>query len=209
MRKKFFSIEETLRFAWDMMRDNIGLFFKIFLVNLALAAIHILNGIFFGTPEGNLSTTGGFFSILLSFLEVIINLGFLGIFLNLHDKKDTSIDDIFSKYKMFFRYLAASVLYALIVLGGLLLLIVPGIIWGIKFRYFRYLIVDKNLGPIAALKKSAEITQGAKLDLYIFGLIAFVLQILGLMTFGVGLFFIVPVIWMAETFIYRKLVARK
>ena len=209
MKKKPFSIEEALRFAYDMMRDNIGLFFKIFLINLFLFTVGILINNYFIIPGTNdITTTGNFLIFLLYVLEIIVNIGFLGIFLNLHDKKKTSIEDVFSKYKMFFKYFIASFLYALIVMGGLILFIVPGIIWGIKFRYFKFLIVDKNLDPITALKKSAEITQGVKLDLYIFGLIMFVLQIAGLMTFGIGLFFIIPVVWMAETFIYRKLAVR-
>ncbi|MEA3324508.1 MAG: hypothetical protein U9Q37_05135 [Euryarchaeota archaeon] len=59
------------------------------------------------------------------------------------------------------------ILYGFIVVGGLILLTIPGIIWAIKFQFFDYLIVDKGLGPIDALEKSSEITRGVKWDLFI------------------------------------------
>ena len=48
--------------------------------------------------------------------------------LRLSDKENAGYADLFSCFPLFFKYLIGSILYGLIVIGGLLLLIIPGII---------------------------------------------------------------------------------
>ena len=85
------------------------------------------------------------------------------------------------------------------------MLIVPGIIWAIKFQYYGYFIVDKGLGPIKALEASSELTDGIKWDLFLFGLLLFCINILGLLCLLIGSFATVPTTMLAYTFVYRKL----
>ena len=184
-----------------------GLFFRMALIRILFFVIGFTIGKFYSDGNGGTSTTGDILSVVLTIVEIVINLGFLGIYFNLYKKEKTGLNKIFSNYKLFFKAFFGALLYTLIVIGGILLLIVPGVIWGIKYRYFIYLIVDENLGPIQALKKSAKITQGAKLDLYIFGLVRYLIFIFSLLTFGVGFFFTIPLIYMSEIFIYHKLKA--
>ena len=105
----------------------------------------------------------------------------------------------------FFDYLIGSILYGLIVVVGLILLIIPGIIWAIKFQFFDYLIVDKGLGPIDALEKSSDITRGVKWDLFAFGILLAIINILGFLCLVVGLFVTIPVTLVAMAFVYREL----
>ncbi|MFH0792198.1 MAG: DUF975 family protein, partial [bacterium] len=87
------------------------------------------------------------------------------------DNREGSFSDIYSCYPLFWKYLASSLLYGLIVFGGMILLIIPGIIWAYKFFFSQYLVIDKGLGPIAALKESSRITKGHKWNLFVFSLI--------------------------------------
>ena len=86
-------------------------------------------------------------------------------------------------------------------------MIVPGIIWAIKFQFFSYFIVDKEVGPIEALKKSAAITKGAKWDLFVFGALLGLINLAGALCVVVGLFATIPTTMVAIAFIYRKLLA--
>jgi uncharacterized membrane protein len=99
----------------------------------------------------------------------------------------------------------ASLLYGLIVLGGFILLIVPGIIWCLKFSQYKYFIVEKNAGPVEALKLSAQATDGAKWKLFSFGFVCLGINLLGLICLGVGVLFTAPLTMVAMAFIYRKL----
>jgi len=134
--------------------------------------------------------------------------GFLKVTLRFCDQEKGRLSDLFSQYRLFFKYFLAYILYGLIVLGGIILFIIPGIIWAIKFQFFPYLIIDKKLGPIEALKQSAAITQGVKWQLWVFSLATGVVNIIGALLLIVGLFVTIPVTMLATAFVYRKLLAR-
>jgi len=87
------------------------------------------------------------------------------------------------------------------------LLIIPGIIWAIKFYFFSYLIVDKGLGPIEALKRSSAITDGSKWDLFLLGLLLFGINLIGAIPFFLGWFVTIPISMVATAFVYRKLLS--
>ena len=53
---------------------------------------------------------------------------------------------LFGDLPTFWRYLAVNFLFLLIILGGLLLLVIPGIVWSVKYQFAPFLIVDRNLG---------------------------------------------------------------
>lgn len=78
----------------------------------------------------------------------------------------------------------------------------------IKLQFYSYFIVDKNAGPIEALKKSWAITRGVKWDLFLFGLLLGLITLAGLLALVVGLFVAIPVGLLANTYVYRKLLAR-
>jgi uncharacterized membrane protein len=82
---------------------------------------------------------------------------------------------------------------------------VPGIIWAIKCPMFGYLIIDRDMPPVAALKKSVEITKGAKWDIFLLGLLFLGIIILGVLACVVGLFAAIPTVMVAHAFVYRKL----
>jgi len=111
------------------------------------------------------------FAIMTSAVGVIINMGFIKFCLDYVDNRQDGFADIYSSYPLFWKYLGTSILYGLIVTGGLFLLIIPGFIWAYKFYFSQYLVIDKGLSPIAALKESSRITNGHKWNLFIFSII--------------------------------------
>ena len=135
-------------------------------------------------------------------------MGLIKIALRFCDKEKGEFAELFSCFPLFFKYLFGSILCMLIVLGGMILLIIPGIIWSIKFQFFTYFIIDKGLGPIEALKRSSAITKGAKWDLFIFGLLLGLINLLGALCLLVGLFATIPTTIVAMAFVYRKLLAQ-
>jgi uncharacterized membrane protein len=72
-------------------------------------------------------------------------------------------------------------------------------------QYTTYLIVDKNLGPIEAIKKSWSVTRGNTWNLFFFGILLGLINILGMVCLLVGLFITIPLGMLATTFVYRKL----
>lgn len=205
MSAKRFSKGEAIKFGWNAMGNNL-VFFVLFLL-----VVWIISGFFsfLGSPIWGphivffpfaFTFVGWIFSIFVS-MAVIKT----GLRLSAATGEKAEISDTWSGYPLFFHYLVGGILYGLIVLAGIILLIVPGIIWGIKYSMFGYLIMDQEMTPVAAIKKSGEITKGAKWDLFLLGLLFIGITILGALACVVGLFAAIPTIWVAHAFVYRKL----
>ncbi len=200
-----FIISEAVQFGWNTTKSNIGFFIGLLIV---AGLIQYVPDIIATTIEADAPFLSSIILIASYVLSMIVMMGLIKIFLRFCDGEKGGFSDLLSCYPLFFKYLVGSILYGLIVSLGLILLILPGIIWAIKFYFFDYLIIDKGLGPIDALEKSSEITRGVKLDLFTFGILLGILNLLGLLCLLVGLFVTIPVTMVATAFVYRKLVPK-
>lgn len=138
-------------------------------------------------------------------INTIVAIGFTKIALDLIYKRKTELILIFTQWKYFWRYLGASILYGLIVIGGLIILVVPGIIWAIKYSYYSYAIVDKDMGIMESLRESGKITMGHKGQLFWFKIVLFLVQLLGVIALGVGYLVSCPVSVLADGWVYKRL----
>ena len=199
-----FSKREAISFGWNLTKNNFG-FFVLLLILVAVIYV-VLNSIQY-LAKGK-SPLILILYLIETIIRTIITMGLIKISLKFCDNEKAKISDLFSAYPLFLKYLIGSILYALIILGGLILLIIPGIIWSIQFQFFGYLIVDKGLGPIEALKESARITKGNKWNLFLFGILLGLIKILGALALLVGLFVTIPTAMIANAFVYRKLLSQ-
>jgi uncharacterized membrane protein len=93
-------------------------------------------------------------------------------------------------------------------MGGFLLFIVPGIIWAVKYHLCFYFVVDKGLGPIAAIKASGRTTMGVKWELFGFGIVCAMINMLGMLCLIIGVFATYPTVVVAYALVYRQLLAQ-
>jgi uncharacterized membrane protein len=84
----------------------------------------------------------------------------------------------------------------------------PGIYFAIRFYFFIYFIVDKKAGIIESLKRSWEITKGQAWNLFLFNLVLFGINLLGVICFLIGLLVTLPITGVATAFVYRKLLSQ-
>ena len=205
MTTKVFSIDEALRFGWNTTKSNLGFFVGLLVISCLLLIIPLT--IAMGALEVN-TFLGIILHIADFVLTILIAMGLVKIVLRFCDQEKGKFSDLFSQYRLFFKYLVTSILYFLIVFGGMLLFIIPGIIWSIQFWFFDYFVIDKGLRPMEALKKSSAITQGVKWKLFVFSMATILINILGALLLLVGLFVTIPTTMLAWAFIYRKLLAQ-
>ena len=201
-----FSKAEALRFGWETLKAHL-----IFLVGLMLLILG-LNAL----PEiGRWQTLEAAPLLALVWtlcgylIQMATQMGLVRISLRLVDGRQPRYGELFGDLPTFWRYVAVNFLFLLIILGGLLLLVVPGIIWSVKYQFAPFLIVDRNLRLKEAFKESAGITSGVKKEVFLFFLLVLGINLLGLMAFAVGLFVTLPATMIAYTFVYRKLLERK
>jgi uncharacterized membrane protein len=197
MSNNIFEPINPIRFGWNTLKSNRQFFVVLMVIVTALYYIPALIQIMFlskaiSPPEAfSLEMIAIFSVIIYVIIYQVVELGLLSITLDFRDGKSPEIEDLFSNYRLFLKYFAASIIYGLMVAIGFILLIVPGIYLALKYTFYGYLIVDKGLGPIEALKESGRMTEGAKKDLFVFWL-TLGCSILIIMIF-LGLFIAIPV----------------
>ncbi len=196
-----FGKKEAIRFGWEAMKDNLLFYFVILLLSWV-----ITGGL---SALGQIAINGWHpfwaFGILSWIASLFFAIAYIRISLKLVAGQKVEFPDLWASYRVFWKFLGGEILYFLIVLGGLILLIVPGIIWAIKYSFFGYLIVEQEMGPVEAIKASGRLTHESKGNLFLLGLLFFGIMLLGALACGVGLFAAVPTVMIAHAFVYRKL----
>jgi hypothetical protein len=202
MDKDRFLIGEALGWGWESFKANAGFLILYVLILMLVGSIpNLIQGLTRHTA------TYIIFGLIEFVLGVFINMAYVKVGLSFCDQKPPDFSDLYSSYERFLDFLIGSVLYGLIVLGGLILLIVPGIIFAIKFGFFAYLVIDREMDPIEALKSSWRMTNKETGHLFVFGLAAMGLILLGLICCFVGVFVTAPVVLLGLAYIYRSLLA--
>ena len=108
------------------------------------------------------------------------------------------IKDMFEAFKNYWNAVLASLLVFVIVIIGLILLIVPGIIFACKLAFAPYLVVDRKMEVMEAIRESWRMTGGHAWKVFLIGLLAVPIGIAGLICFGVGI--IVAIMWITLAF---------
>lgn len=196
-----FSFGNAIDAGWQIARNNVWFFVGIVLITWLMGFIPqvVMAG---GDDNPSLILVSIIASLVLN---AIIQAGIININLKFIDGGKGQYSHLFDKIAVFPQMILTFILYGVIVFAGLILLIIPGIIWGVKFQFFPYLIVDKGLGPIEALKRSAELTQDTKLDVFFFNLLTGVFSFIGILFFFVGVFWTMPAAMLATAHAYRQL----
>ena len=133
-------------------------------------------------------------------------LGLTRMALVAHDGGKPRFDMLFKEsWNVLWRYALAMIASIIIVLIGFVLLIVPGIIAQVMLSLVVFLVLEKNMMPIQALKESRRMTQGKRWDLFLFLLVACVFNIIGALIFGVGLLVMLPITMLAFAHVYRSI----
>lgn len=145
------------------------------------------------------------FSLISWVASSFLALGLTKAALNFVSGDPASVATLFSQGDKLLRSLGAGFLYMLIVLGGTLLLIVPGIYLALRLVMYQDAIVDRNLGVMASLRYSWGMTQNNTLSLFGLGIMSFLILIAGALALLVGLVFAIPVVTLAFALTYRCL----
>jgi len=123
---------------------------------------------------------GGFLLSLLGLLVVgpVLAVGWWFLCLKLLRGDSAKSLDIFGAFSRFGPAWVTFFLLSLIVFGGIILLIVPGIIWGLKYQLSLFAVMDEKLSAREAIRLSGKITKGHMGKLFGMYVVAFLLDFL-------------------------------
>ncbi|MEA2056424.1 MAG: hypothetical protein U9O78_01755 [Patescibacteria group bacterium] len=192
--------------AWEIFQKKWKFLYKAFLIILLVQIVVSLLGCYY--EENTLQLVSLMTSLAGSFLNLIMSMGLTILLLRVVRNEDASISQLFDVKQNILVYIWASVRVNLIVIAGFILLVIPGIIWGIKYSFVQFLVIDKRVKAKEAMKMSAKMTEGIKGKIFVFGLFSFFVNLLGFLAFGVGLLISIPVSYLAFALLYNSLLPR-
>ena len=129
----------------------------------------------------------------------VIDFGADLLFLRAMRNEKIDLKEMFSGFKAnYLNIILAHLIWVAIVGIGFVFLIVPGIILACRLVFIPYLVMDKNMEPVAAVEKSWEMTKGHGWKIFGMALLAILIVIMGLICFIVGIFF--AIIWISGAF---------
>nr|MBI5455527.1 glycerophosphoryl diester phosphodiesterase membrane domain-containing protein [Candidatus Levybacteria bacterium] len=201
---RHFSKRQAISFGFKTAKKNVFFFLSIFVVWAMVT--FITSGVQSSLNLNKQFLLSFIFSLSMWVVNSIIAMGIINICLKFVDNKTPKLKDIFY-IKNLFNFILASILRTIIIVAGLILFIIPGIIFSIKLQFSEYLIVDKNLSAVDSIKKSWQMTKGVKWNLFLLGLLLGLINILGILAFLVGTLITVPLTLIANAYVYRKLLS--
>ncbi len=205
-----FSIKEAVKLGWEKTKAN---FWKSVGITFISLSLPFLMEMLTGAVEhrGSILSLPIFvgLSILVAYLSIALKIGGTKLFLRIYDGENPDIKEIFNTYGVFWRFLGQSLLYAIIVMVGFVLLIIPGIIFALMFCFASFIVLDTNTKIVDSLKESANITKGSRWKLLGFFFVLAGVNILGYIALGVGILVSIPVSTFALIHVYRELTKKK
>ena len=128
-----------------------------------------------------------------------IGYGAKWVFLKAVRGERIEVKDIFIVFQRnYWNIIIANVVVGIIVGLGIVMLIVPGIIFACRLAFVPYLVVDREMDVMDALRVSWDMTRGYCGQIFLMGLLAIPVVLLGLLCIGVGV--IVSVMWISTAF---------
>ncbi len=135
-------------------------------------------------------------------MSAFLVLGISAVYLNLLRGRPADISDLFSQGSKVLKCFLCTLLYGLILLPAFLLLIVPGVWLSLRLSMYALAIVEKDLGPIEALKYSFRLTRSSALPLLGIGFVSFWILMAGAICCLVGLLWAIPIVGIAWTYAF-------
>ena len=168
-------------------------------------AVSLVFGLLSGLP-GNVGPEWG--SVVSLVITGPLSLGFTIFALNIYRSNNGTFNDLFEGFKNFGKSLLVYLLTIIVVVIGMILLIVPGIIAGLGLSMSYFVMVDKpELSAVETLKESWKLMKGYKTK-YLGLCIRFIPWfVLGVVTLGIGLFFVIGWIQVASASFYEQIKA--
>jgi uncharacterized membrane protein len=176
---------------------------KYFLVLLLILIIGVLIGLPSSIGQIDIGTAAVIFTSMFALaygilVEGPVEYGISFAFLKAARGDKVEIKDMFEAFRNYFNAVLASLLIGVIVVFGLILLIVPGIFFACKLAFTPYLVVDRKMEVIEAVKTSWNMTDGHAWKVFFIGLLAIPIFIAGLLFIIVGV--IISIMWVSLAF---------
>jgi len=196
-------LDDVLLKTWELFKQNLGMVLgTVWLVVVANTIMSELVGQLI--ESGNPMAPPVQLASLA--LATFLHIGLTIVLLRIARSQGAAATHLIAGGHYFWRVAGASICFLAIVVLGLAALIIPGIILGLMFGQYGYLIVEKDVGVADSLRISRAITSGNKLTLAALSCVVGVLFFLvGGVTCGLGLIVVIPYVVLVPIVAYLRM----
>lgn len=196
-----FSIGNSVSYGWNAYWKNVGPMLLIALVIIVVSVVISL----IGQATGN-TIISLLFSIIGWIVGLLLGFGLIHASLAVTRGEKPEVSMLFET-EGFGPYIVASILFGIGFAIGLILCIIPGIIFALVFMFYGYIISENGdaIGPTDALKKASELTQGHRGELFGFVVVLILINLAGAILCGIGLLFTYGITAIAVAHTYKML----
>lgn len=191
-----FKIGQKIKEAWPLYKEHFGALLLMTLLTFAVAGV--------GQKEDFA------LSIIVTIVNIVLSYIWMRLILSLIDKKEFNL---FSKdlptLGQLWNFIKTSILYGLCVIGGLILLIVPGFYFAGRLMFAVYISVEKNQGARLSIKESWEMTRSYGWKLFWKSFVIALFMAVGFLALFVGSFITYPIGFMLMIMMYREFIKFK
>ena len=178
-------------------------FLELFLIGLLLFIISIPVNAFSFLIDDYSNWAGIVVFVFISIAYGVLVLGPLQFgmyycYLKAARGENLQVGDLFAIKENYINIMLAALLTNIIIGIGVMMLIIPGIIFACKLAFVPYLVIDKKMDAIKALQTSWKMTDGYAMNIFVMGLLAIFIAIGGFIAFVVGV--IVAAMWIYASF---------
>lgn len=195
MNEQPFTIGGVIKEGWELTKANLGFLLGY---QIIIYIVVLLTAI---PPE---NPKWAIFHLLASLFIILAKMGLYKSILLITVGIQPTFAQLYQNWRLIIYWILANFFFGILVTIGLILLIVPGCYWLAKYGLFPFFLLDKGIGPINAMKQSGLATKGIRWHIFLLFLACFGLNILGLLLFGIGLLFTLPITLFAVALVYRQ-----
>jgi len=195
-----FSVGECVSYGWRAYWKNVG---PLLLITLVIIVIDVVISAI-GQATGN-NVVAALFSLIGWIVGLLLAFGLIRATIAVTKGQKPEVAMLFET-DGFGPYILASILFGIAVAIGLVLCIIPGIIFAVVYHFYGYVIVENpSTGAIDSLKKAADITRGHRWELFGLFIVLILINIVGLIACLVGVLFTAGISAVAVAYAYRSL----
>jgi uncharacterized membrane protein len=223
-----YSISEAFNWGWKKFQENVGTILVAILIYFVVLAVVeviwtlIINGVFIDSstttinPDtGAITTEGGsgwiaqlvvaaLGALVYFLLTTIMQAGIVRGALEIANGRKPELPKMFSTEQLP-QLLLAAVLVGIAAGIGALLCFFPALIVIFYTQFTVFFLIDRNLSAVDAIKASASLVNNNVGTLIGFFLASIVAYIIGAILCLVGLLVAFPVVFLAQTYTYKRL----
>jgi hypothetical protein len=197
-----FRVGETISQGWHLYWQHVG---SMVLLVVTLVGIElVLSGL--GSVVGSV-LPGAVVQLATAVILVLLGLGVIRAALAVAGGGTPRVGMLFVT-DGWGSYLLAAILVTVGVAVGLVLFIVPGVVLGLTWEFYGFVIAeDPAVSALDALHRSAELTRGHRWQLLGLAVLLVLINVVGLLACCVGVVFTIGIAWVTTACAYRTLAA--